>query len=339
MTSSIYLTKEHDLPQVFPNIIEPFWEQNVVETRFEGENGIQIFAAYLIHPTPKGSIVISGGRTEAGVKFKELFYDLYQNGYSVFTADHRGQGLSGRMLKDPERGYVENFDLYVKDFKTFYDSIVLPNSKTLPFLLCHSMGSTIGALYAIKYPKDFQRIVFSSPMFGIAGPITQEQARKVISVVKRINRLFSRTPWYFFGQKPYANEFFITNNIVQSEIRFNIHNNVFKEYPASRLGGVTVDWLDQALIAMDKILQQAHKITTPVLLIQAEGDSIIDNTSHQPVCSAMPNCLFEVIPGARHELFMEQDQYRTPTLEKALQFFQTGAQIEEFKPSQPVVTE
>lgn len=322
MTHPIDLTQEHELPQVFAKTIVPFWKENVVETRLEGKNGVSLFAAYLIHPQAKGSIVVSGGRTEAGVKFKELFYDLYQNGYSVFTVDHRGQGLSGRMLKDTERGFVETFDIYVDDFKTFYDDIVMPNSQHKPYLLAHSMGSAIGALYGIRHPNDFQRIVLGSPMFGIAGPITQDQARKVINVVKWTNNLLSKTPWYFPGQKPFEDVPFNENHIVQSEIRYNIHKSVFDDYPKARLGGVTVAWLDQALVAMEKILAEAHKLTAPTLVIQAEGDTIIDNSSHQPVCDAMPNCTFKSIPNARHELFMELDQYRTPTLEMAIRFFQ-----------------
>ncbi len=324
MTQPIYLTQEHDLPQKFPEIIEPFWQENVVETQVTGKGDVPIFAAYLIHPEAKGSIVISGGRTEAGVKFKELFYDLYQNGYSVFTADHRGQGLSGRMLEDKERGYIETFDLYVDDFKRFYDEIVIPNSQQKPFLLCHSMGSAIGALYGIRYPDDFARVVLGSPMFGIAGPITQDQARKVINLVKWVNGVLSKTPWYFPGQKPFEDVSFENNQIVQSPIRYGIHQKVFDDYPDAKLGGVTVAWLDQALVAMESILENASKMTSPTLIIQAEGDSIIDNTSHQPVCDAMPNCTFKSIPNARHELFMEQDKYRTPTLEMAIQFFQNA---------------
>ena len=39
------------------------------------------------------------------------------------THDHRGQGLSGRMLDNPQPGYVESFDDYVQDFKQFYDEL------------------------------------------------------------------------------------------------------------------------------------------------------------------------------------------------------------------------
>lgn len=321
MTQSFYLTTEQSLPKVFPEIIQPFWQARVTELTFEGVDGVEIYAAYVIHPEAKGSIVVSGGRTEAGVKFKELFYDLYQNGYSVFTADHRGQGLSGRLTEDKERGYVDTFDNYVVDFKKFYDETVVPNSQSKPFLLCHSMGSAIGALYAMEHPDDFQKIVLGSPMFGVAAPIGPGVARVLINLLKWFNKGLSNLPWYFPGQGPFEFLAFDKNNIVQSEIRYDIHLNVFKDYPNTRLGGVTLDWLEKALIAMEKIRNNAAQITTPTLMIQAEGDTIIDNSTHRPACDAMPHCTFVSIPDARHELFMELDKYRTPTLEKALAFF------------------
>ncbi len=70
--------------------------------------------------------MISSGRTEAAIKYKELILDLYKNGYSVYIHDHRGQGQSGRMTEDPQMGYIENFQYYIDDMKYFHDAYVKP---------------------------------------------------------------------------------------------------------------------------------------------------------------------------------------------------------------------
>ncbi len=52
----------------------------------------------------KAAIVISSGRTECMFKYEETIYDLYEEGYSVYIHDHRGQGFSGPTIgteKDP----------------------------------------------------------------------------------------------------------------------------------------------------------------------------------------------------------------------------------------------
>ncbi|UAA39209.1 alpha/beta fold hydrolase [Paraneptunicella aestuarii] len=321
MNNTIKLTQESELATKFPNIIEPFWDEHVTKMHFDGVKGVSIFAAYVVHPEAKGSIVLSGGRTEAAVKYKELIYDLYQNGYSVFTADHRGQGQSGRMNNNPNKGYVDDFQDYVTDFKTFYDEIVAPNSAHKPMLLCHSMGSAIGALYLITHPDDFAKATLGSPMFGIKAPIPLPVAKVIISAGLGLNSIVSSSPWYFIGQGNYKYQGFDGNPITQSQARYDIHNQVFEDYPETRLGGVTMHWLSKALFAMNYILENADKIKTPTLVLQAGADSIIDNKSHKPVCDRIPQCRFEIINKARHELLMEKDEYRNPALQKALSFF------------------
>ena len=61
------------------------------------------------------AIVVVNGRIECTYKYQELFYDLYRQGYNIYSYDHRGQGLSDRLVKNHDIGYVEEFDDYVQD--------------------------------------------------------------------------------------------------------------------------------------------------------------------------------------------------------------------------------
>ena len=47
----------------------------------------------------KGAIVISSGRTECMLKYKEVVFELTKEGYSVYIFDHRGQGFSDRLTR------------------------------------------------------------------------------------------------------------------------------------------------------------------------------------------------------------------------------------------------
>lgn len=136
-------TSEKDLVDTFSNTINPFWEEQVSRGHFIGKGDIEVHYAWCIPNTPRATIVISSGRIESYLKYKELVFDLYQNGFAVFILDHRGQGLSGRMTHDPQHGYVADFDDYVDDLVYFTQKIVIPKQQGSLQLLCHSMAGPL----------------------------------------------------------------------------------------------------------------------------------------------------------------------------------------------------
>ena len=66
----------------------------------------------------KGTVLLLHGRTECIEKYYETVEDLRERGFGVLTFDWRGQGGSDRMLKDPRKGHVENFNQYLIDLET-----------------------------------------------------------------------------------------------------------------------------------------------------------------------------------------------------------------------------
>ena len=94
-----YLCTESRLEQQFSDHIAPFWQEHVTLGSFQGNGDISVSYAYCIPEQAKHSVLISSGRIESLLKYKEVIYELYRNGFAVFVLDHRGQGLSGRMTK------------------------------------------------------------------------------------------------------------------------------------------------------------------------------------------------------------------------------------------------
>lgn len=86
-------------------------------------------------------IVVCPGRIESYIKYAELAYDLFHLGFDVLIIDHRGQGLSGRMLPDTHRGHVDNFSDYVDDLAAFWQQEVQPGPWRKRYILAHSMGA------------------------------------------------------------------------------------------------------------------------------------------------------------------------------------------------------
>jgi lysophospholipase len=310
----------------FRESINPFWQERVKCGKFSGVDDISISYAYVLHPEAIASIVISSGRMESLLKYKELVFEMYQNGYSVFIHDHRGQGLSGRMTNNLQMGYVDDFDDYVRDLKKFVEQVVKPNSSAQVKLLCHSMGGAIGALYCLAHPEDFKQVAFSAPMFGIQPPVPDWFANILVDFSIIINRLLLRDASYFIGQQDYVNKPFASNPLTQSEIRYAIFRQEYEDNPQIKLGGVTGHWLKAAAQAMNKVEKRAPQFPIPALVIQAGADEVVDNQRQDRVSLRLVNCQKVVLDGARHELLMEKDQYRQPCLQAILDFFSDDQQ-------------
>ena len=313
-------TSETNLATTFATQINPFWQSHVTESEFVGKDNIPVRYAYCIPDNANASIVISSGRIESYLKYKEFIYDLFQNGFAVFILDHRGQGLSGRMTHDPQHGYVANFDDYVDDLITFVESIVKPLQQGQLHLVCHSMGGAIGALTLLRVPALFTKAVLASPMFGIKPALPNWVANGLIRTGLAVNRMKKRDSGYFFGQTPYIAFPYSLNKLTHSKTRYTLFRELYDEEQEIQLGGVTTEWLKAAHEAMNTIESSAKGITTPSLILSADGDSIIDNKRQRRVAKQMPNATLEIIPRAYHELFTESDEIRDRTLTRVLDY-------------------
>lgn len=316
MSQFVFCTQDN-LASKYATDIQPFWQNSVQLDMFEGVEEVDIAYAYVLHPQAIGTVVISSGRIESFIKYKEVVYDLYQNGYSVFIHDHRGQGLSGRMLSNPQIGYVGDFSEYVIDFKKFIDEVVSKKTLHKPNLLCHSMGGTIGALTVLRYPELFEKVAFSAPMFGIRPPLPNWFATLLLT----IHGILNNKKAYFFGQENYDNLPFSANELTHSDVRYQIFCDEYQAAPQVQLGGVSGHWLKVAAQAMDEIENNAHRFPIHSLVIQAGADQIVDNKRQNTVVTKMLNSKLKVIDGAKHELLEERDEFREPCLTAILDFF------------------
>ena len=237
---------------------------------FNGEKGISIYYKYFLQNSmdnEKGAIVISNGRRESVIKYKELIYDLYRDGYSVYILDHRGQGFSDRINKtDKQMGHIDDFEYYVSDLKKYYGRFVKINGHKKIFLLAHSMGATIGTRYIEKFPQDFDAAAFSSPMFGLRFPTCE-----------LIRLLVGDEPRYVFGKKNYDNEekSFSSNNLTHSKIRYEAMMNMYENNPSTKIGGPSYQWVYQSCITFKKIFKELQNIEIPIILLQAGEDKVV----------------------------------------------------------------
>jgi lysophospholipase len=72
---------EDDLLNTYQNIVLPNWDKNGQAVSFRTNDGLTIRGMSFIQPDRDSAIVISSGRTESFIKYKELIYDLWIEGF------------------------------------------------------------------------------------------------------------------------------------------------------------------------------------------------------------------------------------------------------------------
>lgn len=323
-----WLTREHSFSAFASGPLLKFWQQRE-EGEFAGVENIPIRYVTFTSAQHDKVILLCPGRIESYVKYPELAYDLFHCGYDVIVIDHRGQGRSGRLLEDPHRGHVVAFQDYVDDLETLYLKTIVARHYRRRYAIAHSMGGAILTLMLARQPAAFDAVSLISPMFGIRLPMPLWMASPILEWAER--RPTVRDD-YAIGTGKWHPSPFVPNQLTHSRERYRRNLRFYADDPALRIGGPTYHWVREGVQAGQMILNQASKISTPLLLLQAAKDSIVDNSAQDLFCQKMADAGHpceggrpQVIAGARHEILFEKDSMRTEALEAVTAFFSRHA--------------
>lgn len=309
--------------------LEPFWDRSAKPGQFINKQGLKIHFVEVSLPDATDTLVISPGRVEGYLKYKEMAFDFAQLGYQVFIIDHQGQGLSSRLLVNTHKGHVNHYSDYTRDFDQFINEIVIPKAKGKKHLLCHSMGSAIGLRYLQEYSHPFDKVVFSSPMWGLpTGPVPAVVLKPVVkSAAWLVKQVEPQSP-YFLGNSDYKKVPFLINTLTHSKARYEYFRHTYEQTPELQLGGITYGWVVASINALDSAFDDLDKVDVPIAVLQAEKDIVIDNSAQNKFCERLSElgkpCHSQgpiVIKGAKHEIFIEKDEIRNQGLAVILDFF------------------
>ncbi|MDC0255296.1 alpha/beta hydrolase [Bacteriovoracales bacterium] len=320
---------ENQINKKWDKFIFKFMESNGKKGQFKGEKGIRINHFKVTGKGNKGAVVFVSGQGEPYIKYYELYYDLLNMGYSpIYTFDHRGQGHSERLIKDPKKGHVDSFSYYIKDFDSFLKNAVLPENNKNLFLLTHSTGGAITLLYMMEEEKRqsiFNGAAFSSPLVKMNTiPIPYGFGKWFAKALCKSKKLCLQ---YAPGKAKFnAYKKFRWNPLTSNKIRWAQTQRLAKKVGDVWFNGPTVKWAHEVYKTRHLFKSYKGKIKTPLLMLQADGDLLVKPKPQKKLCQKMAsNCRLIKMKNSKHEILMEKDKVRNKALNYINKFFKNNS--------------
>jgi lysophospholipase len=274
---------------------------------FIGSGGARLRAAFFLPPGgPRGTVVVSPGRTEPIEKYFETVETLSARGFAVIVHDWRGQGLSHRLLPDRALGHARGW----KDFLGDYAALLAAFETRAPMpwiALGHSMGGCLTLLALASGQGGFSAAILSAPMLGVdTGKVPVGVARTLAALLTTVGRGASpvfRSP---------AGQTFERNILTHDRARWERNEALTAAWPDLVLGDPTWGWLGFALSATRRLQSgpDVPRIAIPVTVVIAGEERLVDNAAARRVASRLPSGRLVEIAGAYHELLQETDAVR-----------------------------
>lgn len=239
---------------------------------------------------PKAIVVIQHGFCEHSGRYQHVAEYLVSKGYAVYASDLRGHGHS-----QGKRIYVDLFESYVEDFTRFVYWVQHKNPNKPTFVLAHSLGGTIAALWAIQNPPDVTGIILS----GAAIKISAKIPKTLLILSNLLSKYLPRLPTIQFNN-PQA---------LSRDAHISTHHTqdpyIYRGRIPARTGA---ELLKGAHLAQ----QNLEKITRPVLILHGTQDTITDPQGSQDLQNRAQSQDKTLIcyENLRHEILNEPERNR-----------------------------
>ena len=244
------------------------------------------FQSWLPEGEPRAVLLIVHGLAEHCGRYGNVVDHFVLLGYAVYGIDHLGHGKS-----DGTRVYVKRFDDYTNTLKAYFDKVRGSQPDKPIFLVGHSMGGLIGAVYLLDHQAELAGAVLSGPAVKIPSDVTPA----TIFVGKILSALIPK-----FGLLALdANGVSRDPAVVQAYVSDSLVHR----------GKMTARLAAEMLKAMQTITAQAARITLPILIVQGSADRLVNPSGARMLYDAVSSVDKEIkiYDGFYHEVFNEPE--------------------------------
>jgi alpha-beta hydrolase superfamily lysophospholipase len=252
-------------------------------------DGLRLYWQRYTPPSPSATVAVLHGGGDHSGRYPALTTALVRAGFQAALLDFRGHGQS-----DGRRWHVDGFADYLADLDAFVAKLREDGLAGPLFVVGHSQGGLVAALWGLAHGREVAGFVLSSPYLRLAMP------PPVVKVLAA--RLLGRVvPWL-----PVSTGLDVDDLTSDPEMRRWTERDPL--YGRS----TTPRWFEEAGRAQDEVVRRAREFEAPLLVLAAGADAIADVEEtrrwYGEVRSADKG--LEVYEGFRHEIFNEVDRHR-----------------------------
>jgi lysophospholipase len=287
---------------------------------FRGAGGLRLRAGLwtpsaLQAEKPRGTVIVSPGRTEPIEKYYELIGNLLARGWCVLAHDWRGQGLSARLLPDRLKGHARAAEEFLDDYARLLDAFESRCPK--PWVMVgHSMGGCLNLMSLQAGESRVAGAVLSSPMLRIK---TGKRSMWSVKLAVRWNLRHGRGGDYVLDDPddPFDHTF-EKDALTSDEVRYELWRQQLYACPHLAVGGPTWGWLNFAVTAGEQALKPKalKSVRIPVCIVQSGDDDRIWKRTNRWAAKRLGRGRYVEVAGAKHEVIMEVDGLRGQFLDE-----------------------
>ena len=260
---------------------------NHQEGFFEGVRNTRIYhQCWLPESDPKAVLMIVHGLGEHSGRYLNVVNHFVPMGFAVYGMDHPGHGKS-----DGTRKYVDRFEDFIENVKAYFDRIQGWQVDKPIFLVGHSLGGLIGAVYLLDHQAGLKGAILSGPSVKIPdniSPITVFIGKMLVALMPKLGLL--KTAPEGVSRDPAVVQAYIDDPLVS------------KRKTTARLAA-------EILKAMQRVSREAGRITLPILILQGGADWIVDPAGAKMLYDSVSSADKEIkiYDGLYHEVYNEPE--------------------------------
>ena len=254
---------------------------------FTGVRGVEIYyQCWLPEDEPRAVLLIVHGLAEHSGRYMNVVNHFVPLGYAVYGIDYLGHGKS-----DGPRVYVKEFNDYIDTLSVYVDMVRKWQPGKPSFLLGHSMGALVSAIFLLDHQDELTGAILSGPSVKApsnTSPITIGMVRFLSILLPKIGVLQLEAKGV--SRDPAVVKAYISDPLVHTR-------------------KTTARLTYEILKAMQRVTAEASKITLPVLIVQGSADRLVDPDGarmlHDTVGSVDKR--IKIYDGLYHEVFNEPE--------------------------------
>jgi acylglycerol lipase len=259
------------------------------EARFRSTDGLELFEQSWFPEAPRGVVALVHGYAEHSSRYEPVAVHLAGSGYAAHTFDLRGHGRS-----EGKRCFVRTFDEHLNDLSILLESARRRWPDAPVFLLGHSMGGLIAALFSLDRSSQLSGMILSAPSVMLGSDFSPFKIRTLSFLGRVMPKLpTARFPSASLSRDPAVVESYRTDALVYQ-------------------GRAPARTARELVSAIRRAQAEMERIDLPLLVMHGGGDLVADVEGSRQLHAraGSQDKSLKIYDGFYHEIMNEPERER-----------------------------